>query len=134
MLLNSPGFNRLQGAISAAEMRQRVLSDNVANSDTPKYKRSDVSFEELLDQSLSNGTPALAGKRTNARHIPIGSSSSVPAPRVVTDENSVMNNNSNNVDIDREMSILAENQLSYNFYIQQVNHDVKVMRTAIEGR
>ncbi|MBW7454059.1 flagellar basal body rod protein FlgB [Paenibacillus sepulcri] len=134
MLLNSPGFNRLQGAISAAEMRQRVLSDNVANSDTPEYKRSDVSFEELLDQSLSNGTPALAGRRTNARHIPIGSSSSVPAPRVVTDENSVMNNNSNNVDIDREMSILAENQLSYNFYIQQVNHDVKMMRTAIEGR
>jgi flagellar basal-body rod protein FlgB len=45
-----------------------------------------------------------------------------------------MNNNSNNVDIDREMALLAKNQLSYNLYIQQMNHDVKMMRTAIEGR
>jgi len=45
-----------------------------------------------------------------------------------------MNNNGNNVDIDREMSLLAKNQLVYNLYIQQVNHDIKMMRTAIEGR
>ncbi|GGD68450.1 flagellar basal body rod protein FlgB [Paenibacillus nasutitermitis] len=134
MLLNSPGFHRLQGAISAAEMRQRVISNNVANDDTPKFKRSDVTFEQLLDQTLSNGMPVLAGKRTDTRHIPIGASSSLPEAKIVTDEHSVMNNNSNNVDIDREMSLLAENQLSYNFYIQQLNHDVKMMRTAIEGR
>jgi len=134
MLLNSPGFNRLQSAIGAAEMRQRVISNNVANDDTPKFKRSDVTFEQLLDQTMGNGVPVLAGKRTNSRHIPIGSASSTPAAKIVTDENSVMNNNSNNVDIDREMSLLAENQLTYNFYVQQLNHDFKMMRTAIEGR
>ena len=44
-----------------------------------------------------------------------------------------MNNNQNNVDADREMS-LAENQLRYNSYIQAVNEQIRMMRTAIEGR
>jgi flagellar basal-body rod protein FlgB len=30
--------------------------------------------------------------------------------------------------------LLAKNQLSYNFYVQQINHEVRMMRTAIEGR
>ncbi len=55
-------------------------------------------------------------------------------PKIITDESTSMNNNENNVDIDREMSLLAKNQLSYNLYVQQINHDVRMMRTAIEGR
>ncbi|WP_125666122.1 flagellar basal body rod protein FlgB [Paenibacillus baekrokdamisoli] len=134
-LLNGSGFSRLESAISAAEMRQRVIANNVANDDTPKFKRSEVLFEELLEQSMGNGQQTLAGIRTNARHIAIGpSSASIPDAKVVTDETSVMNNNENNVDIDREMSLAAKNQLSYNYYIQQVNHDIKMMRVAIEGR
>ncbi|NBD22475.1 flagellar basal body rod protein FlgB [Paenibacillus glycinis] len=133
-LLNGPEFSRLQGALNAAEMRQRVISNNIANVDTPKFKRSDVVFEQLLEQNMGAGTPQLAGKRTNPRHIPIGSSVSAPQAQIVTDESSVMNNDVNNVDIDREMSLMAKNQLNYNFYVQQINHDVKMMRIGIEGR
>lgn len=50
------------------------------------------------------------------------------------DGSSSMNNNQNNVDADREMSLLAENQLRYNSYIQAVNEQIRMMRTAIEGR
>lgn len=125
----------MEGALQAAEMRQRVISNNVANGDTPHFKRSEVLFEELLEQSMGNKQGQLVGKRTNQKHIPIGlSSTNVPIPKVIADETTSMNNNENNVDIDREMSLLAKNQLSYNFYVQQINHDVKMMRTAIEGR
>ena len=58
----------------------------------------------------------------------IGSSVPAPQAQIVTDESSVMNNDVNNVDIDREMSLVAKNQLNYNFYVQQMNHDVKMMR------
>ncbi|WP_308639239.1 flagellar basal body rod protein FlgB [Paenibacillus silvisoli] len=134
-VLNSPEFNRLQGAMNAAEMRQRVISNNIANADTPKFKRSEVVFEQLLEQSMGGNRSEVVGKRTNARHIPIGgTSSAVPGAKVTTDESSVMNNDINNVDIDREMSLLAKNQLNYNFYVQQINHDVKMMRLGIEGR
>lgn len=135
-LLNSAAFNRMEQAVYAAEMRQRVISDNVANAETPHFKRSEVLFEQLLEESMgTTGQKRLAGKISDARHIEIGSSaSSVPNAKVVTDETTTMNNNQNNVDIDREMSLLAKNQLNYNFYIQQINHDLKMMRTAIDGR
>lgn len=133
-LLNGPEFSRLETAISAAETRQRVMVNNVANVDTPKFKRSDVLFETLLEQSMGKGTSQLAGFRTDPRHFVIGSANAMQQPKVVTDSKSVMNNNVNNVDIDREMSLLAKNQLNYNFYVAQVNHHVKMMRTGIEGR
>lgn len=119
----------------AAESRQRVISNNVANAETPFFKRSEVLFEELLEQSMGVGLNRLAGRTTDARHIPIGANSvRLPAPQVITSNSTTMNNNQNNVDIDREMSLLAKNQLSYNFYIGQINHDFKMMRTGIEGR
>lgn len=133
-LLSGSEFNRLQGALNASELRQRVIANNIANAETPKFKRSDVLFEELLEQNMGNNASQITGRRNNARHIPIGPSNAVPQASVVTDETSVMTNDTNNVDIDREMSLLAKNQLNYNFYVQQMNHDVKMMRIGIEGR
>lgn len=78
--------------------------------------------------------PVLKGKVTDSRHFVIGPSSSVPTPVVTMDHSTSMNNNQNNVDIDKEMSLLAENQLRYNAYIQQVNEQIKMMRVGVEGR
>jgi flagellar basal-body rod protein FlgB len=134
-VLGGAAFQRLESAINAASMRQRVLANNIANVDTPYFKRSDVAFEELLTQAIGGqGTPILSGRITNARHIPINTSFPSPSPKVVTDESTSINNDRNNVDIDKEMSLLAENQLRYNLLTLEVNHDVKMMRTAIEGR
>jgi flagellar basal-body rod protein FlgB len=134
-VLGGAAFQRLEGALQAASMRQRVLANNIANVDTPYYKRSDVAFEEMLTQAMgAEGTPVIAGRMTNPRHIPINGSYPTPSPQVITDESTAINNNRNNVDIDKEMSLVAENQLRYNLFIQQVNHEVKMMRTGIEGR
>ncbi|MEK3882131.1 flagellar basal body rod protein FlgB [Paenibacillus sp. PL2-23] len=135
-LLNGASFNRMEQAVYAAEMRQRVISNNVANADTPYFKRSEVLFEQLLEESMGvSGQKRLAGKISDSRHIEIGASASrVPDAKVVTDDSTSMNNNKNNVDMDREMSLLAKNQLNYNFYIQQINHELKMMRIAIDGR
>lgn len=118
-------------------MRQSVLANNIANNDTPYFKRSDVAFEEVLSQAMGgqDGSQALVGKTTNSRHIAInGTMGAVPQPTVITEDSTSINNNRNNVDIDKEMSLLAENQLRYNLFIQQVSHEVKMMRTGIEGR
>lgn len=136
ILLNGASFHRMEAAVYAAEQRQRVISNNVANAETPHFKRSEVLFEQLLEQSMGGSRQKrLAGRSSDARHMPVGSSASgLPAARVISNEMTTMNNNKNNVDIDREMSLLAKNQLNYNFYIQQINHELKMMRTAIEGR
>ena len=137
-LLGGASFQRLESAVNAASLRQRVLANNVANNDTPYFKRSDVVFEELLAQTIgshSGNQSSLPGRVTNAKHIPInGSFAAVPQAKVVTEESTSINNNRNNVDIDKEMSLIAENQLRYNLFVQQINHEVKMMRTGIEGR
>ncbi|MBB6636695.1 flagellar basal body rod protein FlgB [Cohnella thailandensis] len=134
-LLGGASFQRLEGALKAASLRQQVISNNVANVDTPGFKRSDVVFEELLEQAMNSADiGGFTGTRTDDRHYVIGNSSgSQPSARIVTDESTVFNNSKNNVDIDREMALIAENQLRYNLFIQQVSHEVKMMRTAIKG-
>lgn len=133
-LLNGIGFQRLETALQAANLRQGVLVNNIANVDTPYFKRSGVSFESLLQQEMSGATKTLEGRRTHSKHFAIGLSARLPGPEVHTDQSTMMNNNQNNVDIDSEMTQLAENQLRYNSYIEQVNYQIKMKRTALEGR
>ncbi|WP_150267642.1 flagellar basal body rod protein FlgB [Paenibacillus tepidiphilus] len=133
-LLNSVSFQRLQAGLDAANIRQNVLANNVANADTPNFKRSDVAFESLLRQQESGIQASLDAKVTDSRHFKFGTGTSLPGPAVSMDATTSMNNNGNNVDMDREMALSAENQLRYNSYVQQINSQITMMRTVIEGR
>jgi flagellar basal-body rod protein FlgB len=134
LLLNKPGFNLMERSLDASALRQKVIANNVANVDTPFFKRSDVVFEEVLQNEMSASTPSIIGYRSDPRHFLIGKSTSGVTPEIKTDENSTINNNLNNVDMDYEMSLMAKNQLKYNVLVQQLNSDFKHLRTAIGGR
>lgn len=131
LILNKPGFQLMERSLDAATLRQKVIADNIANVDTPYFKRSDVRFEELLQQEINGGS--LQGFRTDPRHFEIGRPNK-PEPQVIRDNQSMINNNLNNVDIDYEMALMAKNQLRYNTMVQQVNADIKKFRTVIGGR
>lgn len=130
-ILSKPGFQSLERSLDASTLRQKVIANNVANIDTPYFKRSEVRFEELLQQEINGGS--LQGYRTDPRHFYIGTPSK-PEPQIVQDNSSMINNNLNNVDIDYEMSLMAKNQLRYNVMIQEVSNEIKKARTAIGGR
>lgn len=130
-LWDTPSLGMMERTLDAAVFRQKVIANNVANVDTPYFKRSDVFFEELLSKELNK--TSIQGRRTDARHIPIGRTVAPVQPEVAQDETTMMNNNLNNVDIDYEMALLAKNQLRYNVLIGQVNHDLKHYRTAMNG-
>ncbi|MDF2713715.1 MAG: flagellar basal-body rod protein FlgB [Paenibacillus sp.] len=128
---DTPSLGMMERTLDAAAFRQKVISNNVANIDTPYFKRSDVQFEELLSKELNK--KSIQGRRTDPRHFPIGRVVAPTVPEVVADESTMMNNNLNNVDIDYEMSLLAKNQIRYNVLIGQVSHDLKNYRTAMNG-
>ncbi|MNP24618.1 Flagellar basal body rod protein FlgB [compost metagenome] len=133
-LLNSVSFQRLQGGLEAATKRQSVLANNIANADTPGFKRSDVSFESILAGQENGVKPTLGAKVTDSRHFQFGyAAAAVPSAMVSTDTSTSMNNNDNNVDMDREMALSAENQLRYNSYIEQLNSQITMMRTVVQG-
>ncbi|GIQ68650.1 flagellar basal-body rod protein FlgB [Xylanibacillus composti] len=133
--LNSSLINRLERSLDAASLRQNVITHNIANVDTPGFKRSTVRFEEFLQEELNRSSSSLAGRRTHEKHFSFGSTiAGNSGPVIQTDHLSVMNNNKNNVDIDAEMSMLAKNQLNYNMLVQQISHELRSIRTSIGGR
>jgi flagellar basal-body rod protein FlgB len=136
MLLNNQHVDRISRALDASVLRQSVISNNIANIDVPYYKRSEVKFEQYLKQELQTTKSTFVGNRTDPRHIQIGGSTNVKPIRasIGVDQTTSMNNNYNNVDIDSEMSLMAKNQLYYSTLVQQMNHEFKMTRTAIDGR
>ncbi|MFS0839363.1 flagellar basal body rod protein FlgB [Paenibacillus sp. 1P03SA] len=134
-LLNQAGFQWMEKSLDASALRQRVISNNVANADTPHFKRSDVLFEELLQEKMTGNQPVLEGRRTNTRHLQIPSNTNLPGQAIVeSDPKSLMNNNLNNVDMDYEMSLMAKNQLKYNTMIQEMNNEFRKLKIAMDGR
>lgn len=124
----------MESALYSAEARQRVITNNIANSETPNFKRSELLFEELIADAMGSGQ-TLKGQTTNERHIAInGGKLGLPTSQLVTDTTTAMNpTTNNNVDHDAEMTLLAKNQLNYNMYVQQLNHQFSMMRIAITG-
>ena len=90
----------LEVALQGTEQRQAVLSNNLANVNTPGFKRSDVSFQDSL-------ASALAGGSSSPEDV-----SGVQATTTVESGTS-MRADGNNVDVDRESVNLAENQILF---------------------
>jgi flagellar basal-body rod protein FlgB len=128
MTLDFGTFHLLQNALTAANLRQGVYANNIANVDTPGYRRQDVSFESLLQDQLATQTEG-DGPLT----APVLARMLAVQPQVVTDTTTTVQNNGNNVDIDAEMSELAENQIRYNALVQDVDLRIARLREAING-
>lgn len=126
-------INVLKRSLDASSLRQRLITDNIANVDTPGYKSKDISFDQLLAEESSKNGSSFQGYRTNPRHFVIGGQASYQ-PKVVTDNSSILNND-NNVDIDYEMTKMAENNIWYNGLTQVMNKEFSLLRYVItEGR
>lgn len=128
----------LERALDGVAERQRVTAHNIANVDTPGYKRHSLPFEEELRAALS-GRPRLAviGRVTHASHIPFGGrSGGLDGPfRPVRDLSTSMRNDGNNVDIEAEMVQVAKDEVFYNALAQQVTKRYTMLLDAIkEGR
>jgi len=113
----------LEKSLDACWLREEVISQNIANFDTPGYKRKTVSFEEHLAEALDTKNR----KRINVDNIDI---------KVSEDHSNLrMRLDGNNVDIDSEMSSLAKNSIKYNVLIQSLNAGFKRFKSVIsEGR
>ncbi|MBS4009025.1 MAG: flagellar basal body rod protein FlgB [Clostridium sp.] len=124
----------LQKGLNAAGERQRVMAHNIANLNTPLYKRKEVRFEEELRQALL-GSTRLPLTTTHPRHMGKAPSLQDVRHEVKTDLQSSMRPDGNNVDIEREMAMLAANQLNYNALVQVLSGRQGLLRYVIhEGR
>ena len=124
----------MENSLDAAWLRNEAIAQNIANVDTPGYKRKTVAFEEYLNDASK--MTRLTGNRTDRRHIPIGETAKIPKPAVSENgKNLSMRIDGNNVDIDSEMADMAKNTIKYNTLIQSMNAEFKKLKSVIsEGR
>ena len=131
-ILSSPRVTVLEQALSASSLRQKVISDNISNVNTPGYKKSEVLFEDMLQNAMTEGKVPML--QTNARHLP-SQRASIPTPKTHVIGNTSMRTDGNNVDIDVEMADLAKNSIYYNAVVQQLSSYFSTIKSAIkEGR
>ncbi|RPF42914.1 flagellar basal-body rod protein FlgB [Thermodesulfitimonas autotrophica] len=129
-IFNDPVKVALAKTLDAAALRQRVIADNIANADTPGFKKGTVEFEAALRQVL--GGEPLALKTTDPRHIGSGSLSSV-APRVERVTTTTQRTDGNNVDVEEEMINLVTNNLTYQAAVRFISGKFSSLRYVISG-
>jgi flagellar basal-body rod protein FlgB len=129
--LDGPVFSVMEKGLDASSLRQKVLMDNVANVDTPEFKRSDVNFQAILGTVLGEAAGTLPLRRTVPQHLagPAGEGLTV-----FEDSATTLRNDGNNVDIEREMTNVAENGLYYNSVTRTLSSQLGYLRMVIQEK
>jgi len=123
----------MQKMMDTAMLRGRVIANNIANVNTPGYRRVEVAFEEALRSALDR--TKLKGARTDEKHLAMGRKdiSGVNA-EAYHPYDPTLPSGVNNVDIDMEMAKLAETQLAYNYAVRLGQGVFKKLNAAIQGK
>lgn len=120
-------INVLDRAADAAWQRNEAISNNIANVDTPGYKRQDVAFESVLQQALGNNRyESMDDKVANV------DLSRLRGRAYVDYANYSYRLDGNNVDIENENAMLAENQLKYQGLISSINQEFTNLKTVMK--
>ena len=102
--------NSLEQYMNTVSARQKLVASNIANADTPGYKTQDLDFQSSFQAALDGG-----------------------APRQVEVPGLNVKNDGNNVDLDREARLLAENALRFSVASTLMKGTLSQVKLAISG-
>lgn len=119
--------NVLDKAADASWMRQEAISNNIANVNTPGYKRQDVAFEDSLQEAISNSR-----YRSTDEKVANLSKADLRIRSYMDSSGFSYRLDGNNVDIDTENAALARNQLKYNALVDSINHEFSMIKAVTQ--
>lgn len=129
-MINSNAYsyiNVLEKAADAANTRMTVISNNIANVDTPNYKRRDVSFENYLLEELTSGSTRNLRLKVNDVDL-----SNINHTTYTDFSNLSYRLDGNNVDIDTENVELASTQIKYDGIMSSLDYQFDMLRAAMQ--
>ena len=119
-------INVLQQAADASWLRNTIISNNIANVDTPNYKRSDVQFETYLIEQMAGGD-------TMDHYVDGMDMSTIEATIYTDNSNLSYRMDGNNVDIDTENAELAKNQIKYSVMTDAISQEFARIKSVLKG-
>ncbi|MBP6218411.1 MAG: flagellar basal body rod protein FlgB [Oligoflexales bacterium] len=115
--------------------RSQVLHSNIANAETPGYRALSYDFEKELQSVAELAEQGSGLKVTKAMHFKqtgVSAEGKID-PRVSVRPSESVGNDGNTVDVDKEMSLLAQNQLLYRSVVESLNRKIGILKYAING-
>lgn len=129
-MINSNAYNYidvLSKAADASWKRNEIITNNLANNDTPGYKRKDINFQNYLLEELTSGDSTSLRKRINDVDIEHLNAT------VYTDYSNLSYRlDGNNVDIDTENVEFASNQLYYQTVLETIDYQFQMLKSAMQ--
>lgn len=130
-MLNSSGvfdyINVMGATLDATATREATIQNNIANVNTPGYKRKDIRFETELKHAF-----ARAGENTVDARVKNLDLEAL-TPETYTDYAELsFRYDDNNVDINNELAILAKNSTKYNGLMGLVNKDFTMLKSVLK--
>ncbi len=121
-------INILNKAANASWAKNEIIANNIANVDTPDYKRKDLDFESLLAAQMNqSSTHNMDQKIKNLQDKSL-------VARIYTDyEELSYRYDGNNVDIDTESAYLADNQLKYYTFLNTINQEFSRIKMVLNS-
>ncbi len=129
-LFKGTGVHKFEAYLDVSAFRHKLVSSNVANVSTPGYSRRDIDFQAEYSR-LTGQTTRVAGEITDSRHIPLGQHRE-REPEI--DETRPKPDELNAVDIDQEVSQMAQNELQFTVAARLLQKKFEGLRRAITGR
>ncbi len=131
-IVNDPTLKILAYALDGLSTRQKAIANNVANVDTPGYKAERVQFEDQLQAALrqNDSSGGLPLKTTDTRHLGHVAPFE-PRGITITTQNNTMRNDGNSVDIDLEMTELAETTVRFQALSQLTGMKISLLKNII---
>ncbi len=121
-------ISQLERGLDYSATKGKVISQNIANIDTPNYKAKNVSFKEVFANANEK---SLEAYRTDERHISFKSNTTHPG--VFNYSNLRYRQDGNGVDMDKEQADLAANQIYYNAVVDRINGKFNTLQNVIKG-
>jgi flagellar basal-body rod protein FlgB len=121
-LFNQPSYLAAKKTLDAVAVRQEAIANNIANLETPGYKRVDLApdFRAELDRACASG---------DAKQI------ASLNPTLTTDTNAVANSrDGNTVSLENEMMQLNQNAMVHTLETQMVSTMLMRLKMAITGK
>ena len=123
--------NKLFEQLNFRGEKQKVISSNIANINTPAYKTKDLVFENELNNRLGN---TLKMQVTSPKHMPtIGNTLANTNPKLVEVKGLQEQNDGNNVNLDTQMSEMSKNKILFDAIQSSIKRDSRLFRSVIES-
>ena len=120
----------LGASVNMRQVRNNVISSNIANAETPGYQAKKMDFEDALTRAIDlEGNGKLQGEQPE--HFPTGPGAlSRLRADIYENPDADINNDGNTVNVEREMTSLAENSIMYKAAIQLINKKMAALKYA----